>query len=893
VRGARRAAALALALVLAAPCFAAPASAVSGAHLVTPRVSHVTLRNGLRVVVIEDHRAPLADVQMWYRFGTDDEPAAQDGLAHALEHMMFRGTHARPSGAVLGEDAERNDGDAETRREETRYDRLVPAAGALAAVRDEADRMRGLLLSERDWRSERAAILAEIRRAASDPVTVIEDAVRARAYGATSFGHGGFGDPATIRRWRAADLRRAYERAYTPDNAALVVAGDVHPAEIVAAARRLFGSIPAAQHRAPRPAQPAPARGFVVRVRAPGPSRVDIVLSSHGWAASDDNDAETVAEELMDEDHPALSDALERVCSRYAIDDETEQGGGLVHVVCTLRFGSAPDDAVAIFRRTMRSLAAHPPHALIAHAKAAQIGETAFVLDDFTREASLYGRSYALDETDPSSTDAALARVSDDRVAAVLRRWAAPIGIGIVASTTTIIPVADAPRRAPVALASSPPAARGDEESPPAASVQAESASAAAAAARELAETTSFALPNGVRVFVRRSSRNGTAYVRAGFDDPNAFGTPVEMGRGRLAEYLLAYGSRHWPYERVERVAEERGMTVELGEEMRFHGRSGDLPVMLDVLGDAWMQPSLDRDSLSTAKRGLFLAGFRMDADPDKSASMVLTRQLFRPRTSFVRALLDAVRTTPATMRAYLDRHVRPDQAWIAITGDVDAERVRAQLRRTLGAWRVPAAAAATPRPAVPAHADATVIPIERASVHLAIAQPLPPLDDGDASALLLLNEVLAGNASFDSRLMRELRVRRGLSYGVASEYDERRGAFIALLDCPPGRVAECAGTVRAVIRDLRAHPPTAGEIERARARLILQATAGASSPGGILDTLARAAWSHRAPETVADLRRRLTAVSPEAVAGAARLLDPDRLIEVDEGAPAPRRRRR
>jgi zinc protease len=880
----RRAAALALALAFAVPCFAAPVNAAGRERLVTPRVSRATLHNGLRVVVIEDHRAPLADVQMWYRFGTDDEPAAQDGLAHALEHMMFRGIRAQPSGTAFDEDARlREDGDAETGREETHYDRVVPAAGVLAALRDEADRMRGLLLSERDWRSEREAILAETRRAESDPLTLVEDAVRARAYGATSFGHAGFGTPAVLRRLRAADLRRAYERAYTPDDAALVVAGDVRPAEIIGTARRLFGRIPAVNHRARRPAQPPPARSFVVRLRAPGSSQLDIALTSQGWE-SGDNDAETVAEELMDEDHPALSDALGSVCARYVIDDETEKGGGLVHVLCTLRFGTSPDDAVAVYRETMRSLAARPSHALIEHAKAALIRETAFALDDFTREASLYGRSYALDETDPTSSDADIGRVTDRRVAAVLRRWTTPIGIGIVASTTTSIRVVDAPRRAPVAPASPPATARPDENSPPAACVQAENASATADASAELAETTAFALPNGVRVFVRRSSRNGTAYVRAGFDDPNAFGTLAEMGRGRLAEYLIAYGSRHWPYARTERVAEERGMTVDLGEDTHLQGRARDLPVMLDIIADAWMQPSLDRDSLSTAKRGLFLAAFRMDRDPGKTAALVLTRQLFRPRISFADALVEALRTTPATMRAYLDAHVRPDHAWIAITGDVDAERVRAQLRRTLGAWPVPVAAAATPRAAVPAHADRSIVPVARASVRIELAQPVPSLDDDDASALLLLNEVLAGGASFDSRLMRELRLRRGLSYGVTSTYSEQHRAFLALLDCPPRRGAECGAVARSVIRDLRVHPPSAREIERARARLILQATAAAISPDGILDTLARAAWLHRAPETVADLRRRLTAVSPAAVAAAARRLDADRLIEVDEG---------
>ena len=880
----RAARAAVLSLLIAAAALGTPPTAASATSLQTPRVTETTLRNGLRVVVVEDHRTALADVEMWYRYGTDDEPAGDDGIAHALEHMMFRGTHAFPGAASLQLEARLGGRhNAETERQHTRYVDTVPAADADAALRTEADRMRGLLLEEHDWRSEREAILAEVRQSESSRSTVIENAVRARAYGATAFGHGGFGVPRTLRRLTVADLRRAYERAYAPGNAVLVIAGDVRPARMFASARRFFGAIAGRTHRIRHAAEPPPERGFVVHARMPGAAVVDIALESHGEDAAD-GAAEGVAAELIDPDHPALSDALDIACSKYVVDDDTETGGGLYHVLCTVRMGYTARDVVALFRERLRSLAAHPPHALIEHAKRALIGTTAFSLDDFGAEAELYARSYALDDTDPRTYDAQTARVSDGAVAAVLRRWSAPVGIGIVASSTGGhgIRVLDGPKRAAPRTAGEQPSQAWSER------VVSDTASAPLRLpATE--EPAAFALSNGVRVFVQRTSHNGTAYVRAGFDDPNTFGTPLEMGIGRLAEYLIAYGTRRWPTERVERAAEERGMTVELGARTDMQGYARDLPVMLDILSDAWSHPPLDEQSLYRAKAGVAFAALRMDRDPDETADMVLTRQLFRPSTSLTSAVLSVIHATRTQVRDYFDRHVRPDRAWIAVAGDVDAERVRAQLTRTLGTWRAAAVDPASPRPEVAAHADSSIVPVERPSIRVELAQPVPPLEEPDATAFTLLSAVIGGG-SFDTRLMRELRVRRALSYFAAGEYSPSRNALLIALDCSPGRVARCSEIARSVLRDVSAHPPGAHELAVVRHRLVLEALIDASTPDGVLDRLADAARRHRAPESLGDLQRRLWSVPDEAVGAAARFLEPDRLIEVDEGIATARR---
>src|SRR5437660_1319548 len=156
----RFAAALVAAVLLCSPLATPAARAAQPAQVPGPQAR--TLPNGLKVVVIEDHAAPVAQVHMWYRFGALDETPGKTGLAHALEHMMFRGTHDLSSAGIddmtarLGADV-----NAQTENEITHYYFVVPADRVETIVHLEADRMRGLKLDPADWNLERGAVLTE------------------------------------------------------------------------------------------------------------------------------------------------------------------------------------------------------------------------------------------------------------------------------------------------------------------------------------------------------------------------------------------------------------------------------------------------------------------------------------------------------------------------------------------------------------------------------------------------------------------------------------------------------------------------------------------------------------------------------------------------------------
>ena len=212
----------------------------------TLAVAEATLDNGLRVLVQEDPRNPIVTVQLFYRVGSRDERPGATGLAHFLEHMMFKGTptHGRGELARL---IEQNGGrdNAFTSQDLTGYYTNIAADRLDLVLGLEADRMRNLLLDAAEIDSERKVVMEERRmRSEDDPDGLVYEAMNSLAFKAHPYRWPIIGWMSDIARINPAELRAFYDTYYVPNNAILVIAGDVRPAAALALARRHFGGIP-------------------------------------------------------------------------------------------------------------------------------------------------------------------------------------------------------------------------------------------------------------------------------------------------------------------------------------------------------------------------------------------------------------------------------------------------------------------------------------------------------------------------------------------------------------------------------------------------------------------------------------------------------------------------
>src|SRR5262245_3407868 len=209
-------------------------------------VTEATLDNGLKVLVLEDHRSPVLSIQMWYRVGSRNELPGATGLAHFLEHMMFKGTPTFGKGE-FARMVEQNGGqdNAFTSQDVTSYYVNIAAEKADMVLRLEADRMRNLLLDPKEIDSERQVVMEERRtRTEDDPDGPLSEEIVSLAFKAHPYRWPIIGWMEDIRRINPTELRAFYDLYYRPNNALLVVVGDVRTPELMTRVKELFGPIP-------------------------------------------------------------------------------------------------------------------------------------------------------------------------------------------------------------------------------------------------------------------------------------------------------------------------------------------------------------------------------------------------------------------------------------------------------------------------------------------------------------------------------------------------------------------------------------------------------------------------------------------------------------------------
>ncbi|WP_031269753.1 MULTISPECIES: insulinase family protein [unclassified Labrenzia] len=266
--------------------FSAPATA--GNLMIAPNLESFTLDNGLQVVVIPDRRAPVVTHMIWYKVGSADEPEGQSGVAHFLEHLMFKGTHDHPNGEFSKMVADRGGQEnAFTSTDYTAYFQKVAKQHLPLMMKLEADRMENLVLSDEVVTPERDVVLEERRmRVDSEPGSRLQEALNSITFVNHPYGSPVIGWQSEIEALNKEAAIAFYDRFYTPNNAVVVIAGDVDVDAVRKLAQETYGKV--ARRAEPgerlRPAEPplAGERRIAVsdpRVRQESLSQIWIVPS--------------------------------------------------------------------------------------------------------------------------------------------------------------------------------------------------------------------------------------------------------------------------------------------------------------------------------------------------------------------------------------------------------------------------------------------------------------------------------------------------------------------------------------------------------------------------------------------------------------------------------------
>jgi zinc protease len=858
-------------------------------------VLRATLPNGLRVILVRNTLAPVVATSIDYLVGSDEAPAGFPGTAHALEHMMFRGSPGLSAdqladiGSVMG-----GNFNANTRESLTQYLFTVPAEDLDVALHIEALRMQGLLATSADWDQERGAIEQEVAQDLSNPGYQLYEQLRAAMFAGTPYEHDALGTRPSFERTTAPMLRDFHATWYAPNNAILVVVGDLDPPATLARIQELFGPI-ASKTLPPVPlVTPQPAHRAALRVSTDQPTGSLLLAMRVPGLHDPDIPALEVLTDVLNSRRFALYGLVPQgkaIEAGFALDPLPQAGIAYAE----LSFPKGADsralevDVRAILSRFVRE-GVDPD--LVAAAKLQERRETEFLKNSIAGLASVWSEAVALYGL--QSPDEDLERIEKVSVADVNRVARRYLDLAHAVSAVMIPEGTGRPIAGRGGYGGQENIALG-EAHPTALPDWAQSALARLEVKPSTLQPVASTLANGLTLLVQPTSVSDTVSVYGHIRSrAEVEAAPSQQGIGNVLDQLLTYGSERLDRLRFEQALDAIGAEENAGTDFGVQVLSADFERGVALLADNELHPALPGPALdvATTQYAQIVAARRRSSG--YLAQRALRGGIFPSDDPSLReATPQGVRALRLEdLRSYYRKVYRPDLTSIVVVGNVTPERARAIIERYFGGWSASGPKPDTDLPAVPDNrrAQVAVPDISRVQDYVMLAHSMGlTRSNPDFYALELGNTVLGGGF-YSTRLSIDLRKNSGLVYGVGStlQVGRTRGVYLLNYACDPQNVSKAENIAVQEIRNMQSAPVGADELLRAKALLLRRIPLGESS----VDEIAHGLLERRDLELPLDepaiAARRYIELDAAAVQAAfRRWLRPDDLVRVTQG-PAP-----
>ena len=859
-----------------------------------PVVVRATLENGLRVVVVRDALAPVVTTAVNYLVGANEAPPGFPGMAHAQEHMMFRG-HPGLSADQLANIGSLMGGDfnADTRQTVTQYFFTVPAEDLDVALHIESVRMRDVLDAEKDWDQERGAIEQEVAQDVSKPDYVLYTKLRAALFAGTPYAHDALGTRESFEKTTGAALKKFYETWYAPNNAILVIAGDVDPETTLAKVKSLFGSIPGRI----LPQRPAvklqPFKSQSLQLKTDSPYALHVTAFRMPGLDSPDYPAVEVLADVLNSQRGALYElVVQGKALRAGFSFEPLPRAGLGYATIAVPAGADSHAAAHEIRVVLERIAKQGvPSDLVSAAKLQERRDTEFEKNSIQGLTSVWSEAVAVDGL--NSPDDDLARIQKVTVEDVNR--AAREYLDLDHTVTAVL----TPQRSGKPVVSK--SFGGRENISLGIAKPTRLPDWAATALNRLAVPTSRIHPtvskldNGITLIVQPETVSDTVSVYGNIRiRPELLVPAGKEGLSQVLEQLFGYGT-----ERLDRIAFQRaldaiGAEEKAGDGFMVRSLAENLDRAVELLAENELQPALPEPAFEIVRRQVARAVAGQLRSPNYLAGRALRVALFPKNDPTLREALPNIvdALTLKDVRAYYRNTFRPDLTTIVVIGNVTPQQAKAAIVKYFGGWRAAGPAPPTDLPPAPLNASsATAVPdASRVQNRVDLAETLAlKRSDPDYYALELGNNVLGGGF-YSSRLTRDLRKDAGLVYYVSSYFDvgKTRGVYFVEYACDPQNVSKVQ---RMVVRELQAMqktPVTEDELQRARAMLLRRIALSESDTASIAHgLLARARLDLPLDEPTRAARHYLELDAADVREAFAKRLRPADLARVSQG-PAP-----
>ena len=787
-------------------------------------ITRATLENGLQIVVIRDTLAPVVSTWLNYKVGSNEEPIV--GLAHAQEHMLFRGSKTLTASqfadttAITG-----GDFNADTQDAVTQYFFEMPIQYLDIALHLEASRAQNVLDSQKLWDQERGAITQEVTRDNSEATYRLVDKLVKNMFAGTPYADIGLGTVASFKKIQASDLKAFYAKWYHPNNAIFVIAGDVDPQTTIAKVRALFGPIPAR----PLPTRPSiklpPLVPVTLTDQSDQPYTIDIVAYRGPGFASPDWAASSILNDVLNSGRGPLFELQAQGKALGAFAGSLTRGqASLSYIGSAIAPNAdgtaAANDLKAIVTAYQKS---GVPTDLVEAAKRREVAQKEFAKNSIQGVATAWSQALAVENRTPDEDIALLSRVSTDDVNRVLRTYfvnaTASVAIAVpknggqfggggghAGEDNTVVPTEHTglPKFAQNVLK--------NLHVPPASAAPAQ-----------------YTLANGMKLIVQPETISHTVLVRGQVRTNSGIEQPVgQEGVANLVAGLFAYGTTTYDRIAFQTELDKIAANVTAGPSFEASVLAKDFDRGVELLADNELHPAFPMKNFSILKTQSIAAQAGEITSPDFLAQRATIKGLFPAGDPTQRYATPASLGTVTLddVKSYYTSTYRPDLTTIVVIGDVTPETARTTIEKYFGAWKAPVSAAPMlDNPAVPPNtaADVTVPATGRIQSSVTLSEVLPlTRSDADYPALRLANTVLSGGF-YASLLFHDLRELHGYVYTVGSSLNasKNRSVFSVSYGADPQNIDRAAKLVSDDLTMMQNQPLPAERLTRSKALVL------------------------------------------------------------------------
>lgn len=859
-------------------------------------VTRATLRNGMRVVIVRDALAPVVTVETNFLVGGDETPAGFPGMAHAEEHMAFRGCTGMSADQTAAIYAQLGgDNNADTQQNITQFFATVPAGDLGVALEAQAACLRGADNTQAEWDRERGAIEQEVARDLSNPTYKFVARMNEDMFAGTPYAHDPLGTRESFDKTTAAMLGDFYKQWYTPANAILVVAGDVEPGAALAQIKAMFESIPshAMPPHPPVNLQPVKSETFTLD------SNLPYLLGFIGYRLPGTDSPDYAATQVLADvlssqrgDLYALVPAGKALAAQFGIAESYPKASvGYALIAQPAGVDAAP--AMTAARAILTAYAKNGvPEDLVAAAKRSEIAGAEFQRNSIPGLASEWSSALAAEgRTSPEEDVEAIRKVTVADVNRVAAQYL--LNTGTITATLKPVPTGQAvaskgfggaeqvttPPTKPVVL---PPwaAAQLEELKPPA----------------KTPLPSDVTLPNGIRLIVKTDRTSPTVTLVGAVKGNADLQTPGgQDGVAEVLDGLYSYGTTTLDRLAFQKALDDIAASASAGGRFSLSVLKSEFSRGVQLLADNELHPALPKDAfdITRGQTAEFVAGNLQS--PGYRTSRALEVSLLPPFDPTLRETTPATlgKLTLADVQRFHAATVRPDLTTIVVIGDITPAEARTAIEKWFGDWKGAGPKPDTTLPPVPVNKPAAqaIADAEQVQDSVILAQELDLNRFSPDYYPLQLGTHVLGGGFYATRLYHDLRQTAGLVYSVdvSLSASKTRATYTVDYGCDPANVSKARNLVERDLNGMRSDEVSPAELHQAKALLLRGITLGEASEQSVAaGLLGRAQLGLPLDESRRAAERYIGLSAAEVKAAFARHVNPGNLVQVVRG-PAPK----